>query len=706
MIPSTFHFLRPEWLFALIPAALIIALALRRMSDADRGGWATMVDSHLLRHLAVTGPATPGYRVWVASLAAALIAAVLAMAGPTWQKLPTPVYGGSEPTVIVLSLAQSMNGTDMVPSRLARAGHKLRDMLDQAKGGDVALVIYSDRPFVAAPLTADSEVIRQMLPELSTNLMPVLGNRLDLAIAEAQGLLSRGGADKGRIVVIADDAGHDPAASRQAAEAARKAGFQLSVLGVGTADGAKLQTAAGRSIRAQDGSTVTAKLDVAALTELSQAGGGQFSLVTPDNSDIAALLPEPSGDMAAPGRQSGLKTDRWYDTGYLLLLIPALLVPFAFRRGLLFALPLLFAGLGLAPDGAQAEGWSGLWKTPDQQGQRAFDKGDFATAASMFSNPDHKAGALFRAGEFDAAAQVYASLPDQPSAPAERYNLGNALARSGKFEEAIAAYDKALAMAPNDADARFNRDLVAKLLDQKKQEQQQKDQQEQSKQKDQNQNQDQSQSKDSQQQSDNGSNRTGDQNKDQKPSDQAGSQPDQSQTSQKGGDQPGEQGADQKNQTGGQPGQTKPGQEPQQSGGSGGEQSQGSVKGGPTAAQDQTDKAQSVGAESGSPGEPNDGQADANAATPGSTGKVPREDAQAGDVTDAAQNDLKDMMDKALAGNGIPGDQTDEASTAPGAAQPLDQATEQQLRAVPDDPSGLLRARIRQYYSRLSAAGQ
>ena len=128
MIPSSFHFLRPEWLLALFPAALIVALAARRMRHAGNGGWSALVDAHLLRHLSVKGSASRASQGWLAALAAALAAAVLAMAGPTWEKLPTPVYGGSEPTVIVLSLAQSMNGTDLVPSRLARAGQKLRDM--------------------------------------------------------------------------------------------------------------------------------------------------------------------------------------------------------------------------------------------------------------------------------------------------------------------------------------------------------------------------------------------------------------------------------------------------------------------------------------------------------------------------------------------------------------------------------------------------
>ena len=82
------------------------------------------------------------------------------------------------------------------------------------------------------------------------------------------------------------------------------------------------------------------------------------------------------------------------------------------------------------------------------------------------------------------------------------------------------------------------------------------------------------------------------------------------------------------------------------------------------------------------------------------------DDAEAAQQDAAQQSDLKERMDQALAGMS-PADQPgDGTATAQGAIQPLDQAAEQQLRAVPDDPSGLLRARIHQYYARLRAAGQ
>ncbi len=695
MIPSTFHFLRPEWLLALIPAALIVALGASRLTRAGSGEWAGLVDSHLLRHLAVRGADARGTRWWLAALGAGLLAAVLAMAGPTWQRLPTPVYGGSEPTVVVLSLAQSMNGTDLVPSRLARAGHKLRDILNREKGDEVALVIYADRPFVAAPLTSDTAVIREMLPELSTDLMPVLGNRLDLAIAEAQELLAQAGAASGRIVVMADDMGLDAGASLKAAEAARKAGYAVSVLGIGTEAGAGLQTAQGRAITGQDGTAITVKLDVAGLTRLAQAGGGAFSMVTADGRDIATVLPDAPEGLSAPGAQTDMVSDSWNDVGYWLLLIPVLLAPFAFRRGLLFALPLAFLGLGMTPHGASAGTFGDLLKTPDQQGQAAFDAGNYAGAARDFTSPEHKAAALYRAGDYEAAAETYASLPGAAEAEPGDYNLGNALAKAGRFEDALAAYDKALAKDPEDADAQFNRDLVAKLLEQQKQEQQKQDQQQQEQQQDQQQ-QGQQQQQDQQQSQGGGADQQQDQpqsgQQDQQDSGKDGNQPQDAQQDQQGDQQQGQDGQQTGDQQGAQPDQ------PQAQSGEQDEQ-----QAGQTPQDAESDNAPSP---QGTP-DAQSGNADAREPDRTPPAETERQDqtGQQADANESADNPLTDLLNDVLSGTQA-NEPAEQEATAQAPGPVLDQAAEQQLRAVPDDPTGLLRARIRQHYAQLRASGQ
>lgn len=651
---DSFFFLRPLWLLLLIPIVVLLWHLLQGNRTRVSTPWQRLVDPHLLQYLVVQSDSGNARRwhatLHIAVLGAALLAATLALAGPTWQRNRLPTYKARIPVVMVLSLAQSMNATDLSPNRLTRAEHKVRDILKRSKGGDLALVVYSDQPFAATPLTSDAKVIRDMLPELSTSLMPVLGNRLDLAIEQAATLLTQAGARQGQILVLADDAGEHPELGIKAAAKAADDGYRISVLGVGTDAGAALQTASGKTITDRAGQGYTTRLAAAELTEIAIAGEGHFALLTPDASDLDTLLADtPATGISTPQLEPALHADAWNDMGYWLLIIPLLLAPLAFRKNLLLsALPVLLA-LNLSvgtPDVQAAESqpaqnsnntmmqagtaasldntsdwstqWNKLWRTPDQRAVQDFQADDFEEAAQTFSNPDWKASALYRDGQFEQAASLYAS---DATTFNNQYNHGNALAMGGQFKQALAAYDKALELQPGNEDAAFNRNLVAKLLEQQKQEQQEQHQE-----------------------------AGDDQPQDQQQ--QASSEQPQSQQKQAGGDQPQEK----QQQAGGE--QT---QEQQQEAGS--------------------DQAQ------------DDNQ-------------QPSQSAQTADGKNAFQK----AMDKLLSGNGNAEDTGDadkpvdkDQPIAAGGYSEQDQATEQQLRAVPDDPSGLLRARIRQHYAQQRA---
>ncbi|HEU5443333.1 MAG TPA: hypothetical protein VFU61_05875 [Steroidobacteraceae bacterium] len=104
--------------------------------------------------------------------------------------------------------------------------------------------------------------------------------------------------------------------------------------------------------------------------------------------------------------------------------------------------------------------WSDLWRTPDQQGEELLDAGQPAQAAGRFHDPRRRAYADLRAGRYAQAAKLLAPFTDAQS----EYNRGNALARSGQLQAALAAYDAALKQAPGDKDIRHNRDLVEREL--------------------------------------------------------------------------------------------------------------------------------------------------------------------------------------------------------------------------------------------------
>ncbi|MDE2051328.1 MAG: hypothetical protein KGJ72_09945 [Gammaproteobacteria bacterium] len=109
--------------------------------------------------------------------------------------------------------------------------------------------------------------------------------------------------------------------------------------------------------------------------------------------------------------------------------------------------------------------WSDLWRTPDQQGQALLAGGQPAQAALRFHDPRRRAYAEIEAGRYGEAAQLLAPFNDARS----QYNRGNALARTGQLQAALAAYDAALKQAPGDRDTRHNRELVERALRQQQQ---------------------------------------------------------------------------------------------------------------------------------------------------------------------------------------------------------------------------------------------
>ncbi|MEJ2382697.1 MAG: VWA domain-containing protein [Gammaproteobacteria bacterium] len=270
----SFHFLRPLWFAALVPLAVLLAVWWR--SRRTSRSWQAVVDPRLLPHMLMDGGT--GRNAWsVLAVALGGVLAVTALAGPTWSKLQQPVFRRESALVVLLDLSRSMDATDLQPSRLQMAKFKLRDILVRRKEGDTALVVYAADPFVVTPLTNDVDTIERQLSSLTTQLMPVQGSRTDRAIAKAQALLQQSGAVRGDVLLITDGVNNDPpAALRAAVEKLVAAGYRLSVLGVGTDQGAPIPMGDGGFFKDSSGAIVLPKLDEAPLARLAAEGHGIY----------------------------------------------------------------------------------------------------------------------------------------------------------------------------------------------------------------------------------------------------------------------------------------------------------------------------------------------------------------------------------------------------------------------------------------------
>ena len=465
-MPAEFHFLRPDWLWVVPPVLACTVLLARR--QLGLGAWQNVVAAPLAPHvLSRSVTRRSDYRWWLLGLGGVI--ATLALAGPAWQRIEQPVFRSDQALVVALDLSRSMDAQDVAPSRLMRARLKILDMLERRGSGQTALVVYSANAFTVTPLTTDTDTIAALVNSLSTDIMPSRGSYPIAAINKGAQLLEQAGAAVGEVLLITDGSS-SPAAERIARDL-KSSGYTLSVLAVGTTEGAPIPRVSGGFVTDQSGNIAVPKLEERSLRRLAAAGGGRFSMLSTDNRDLDYLLSGETGMQQAGG--DSLATDNWREEGPWLVLLLLPLAAMAFRRGWVIVL-LLFV---LPPENqAYASPWDDLWLTKDQQAQRKLEEGAAADAVGLFEDPEWRAVAQYRAQDYVESAMAFAENDDSRSL----YNLGNAMARQGEFESAIDAYEQVLEIDPENEDAEYNRDLLKQAQEQQQSQQNEGDQQEQS----------------------------------------------------------------------------------------------------------------------------------------------------------------------------------------------------------------------------------
>lgn len=450
------EWLRPAWLLAL-PAGLALAWAWWR-TRAGSGLWRAQVDAELLDELAGRAPAASARRALGLAVAAYALV-IVALAGPSWRTQPAPLHADAGARVVVLDLSPSMDAVDVAPSRLERARAAVGDLLRDAAGARLGLVVFGADAFSVAPLTADPAVLLHLIGGLATGTLPRAGSRPDLGLDMARALLEKSGAAAGEVILVGDSGGDERTLA--AARALAGAGFPLSVLAVGTQLGGPVRVVGGAFARTVAGEVFIARPEFEALERVARAGGGSFRL-------LPAAGATPRVARAAPAwsesRIAGPGEARRDDGAWLALLA----LPFAallFRRGWLACLAALALNLSLPAPQALAFDWPDLWHRADQQAAASFARartGEEARIAARLS-PDSpwRALLLYRAGRYGEAAALFATLDTADA----HYNRGNALALAGRLEEALEAYDAALERRRAMSDALYNRSLVRAALE-------------------------------------------------------------------------------------------------------------------------------------------------------------------------------------------------------------------------------------------------
>lgn len=511
---ADFHFLRPLWFLGLIPAVLVLALFQWRKRSA--GNWAQIINPALLPFLmqGETGKKRHSTAWLITGLALVWLLSCISLAGPTWQQLPQPVHKEDSALIVVFDLSPSMLAEDIKPSRLVRARYKLIDILKKRREGFTALVVYGGEAHTVSPLTEDSNTIISLVPILHPTLLPEYGSNTEEAIEIALELAINGGYEQADILLITDGVARSAFGTIQSM-VSQAGKFRLSILGVGTDQGAPIPLGDGGFVKDSRGAILIPKLGASSLQALSSAQGGNYQTITAGDSDIEQILAVTEQLFPDATRELDRSFDLWDDQGYWLaiLLLPALLL--SFRKGAVVTL--VFAPLMFSSHPVEALDWKDLWQTPDQQGAQALEDGDLEAAQSLFNDSQWRGSAAYIAGNYDQAIDDYLGAETADA----HYNRGNSLAKSGDLEGAIEAYNQALKQQPEMEDAAANRDLVEKLKEQQEESSEQQDQDQEKKDQDKKDQQDQDQN----QQQEDGDPQPSDSSDEQQEQDQQDQQP-------------------------------------------------------------------------------------------------------------------------------------------------------------------------------------
>jgi Ca-activated chloride channel family protein len=391
--------------------------------------------------------------------------------------------------LFALDTSQSMLADDLSPNRLDRARLGIHDFVGRLEGDRIGLIPFAGSAYALCPLTLDYDAFRESLQVINTQMIPHQGTDLASAIQEAERLFEENQNNQ-RILVLITDGEDLQGDVLEVAKKAHEKGMVIYTVGVGNPEGSTIpiQYQNGRRdvMRDQKGEVVRTKLDESTLKKIAEMTKGLYVPLGRGAEGLNTIYQEklrlmPKTDLNQRMEKIPLEQFVWPLALAVLLLFVEFFLPDRKRvkpvPAALMGWLLIFLGTA-----AVIQPLSGQGTVTYNRGTEAYQRGEFAEASDLLRESLHTA-------DLELQQRTY-------------YNLGNALYRLGqqaqekepdatikRWQDSIKAYEDALALRSDDDDARYNRDLVKKKLEQLQQQQQQqnpqdqknKDQQEQEK---------------------------------------------------------------------------------------------------------------------------------------------------------------------------------------------------------------------------------
>ena len=427
---ADFHFLRPWFLLLLlIPLSFYFSVF---KGNQNVSSWEKVCDKNLLNYLLIKDKSSKR-KIGVALTYLGLILSIVAISGPTWKKYDIPALNNQSPVMIVLNMSSDMLKTDIKPNRLDRAKIEILQLLRDLGSSEVALVAYTNEPFLISPMTSDPEIIINLLDAVVPDIMPINGDRLDRAINLADKKITEAGYKNGNIVVFTCETPMSLGSAISAVKQANKNGNSVNIVNISTTQNDKLK-------------------------QIASMGDGIY-LQSGDNIKLIANRILKQKENYKKGNN---KTAQWLDFGWYLLLVVALCCLNFFRKGVLIVVLTLCIS-------SAAE--AGFWFNDNFMAMKSFKQKQYGDAAEKFENIKWKGSSYYKDGDFEQAAKLFEDQDDIES----MYNYGNALAKSGKIDDAIKVYENVLEKNASHEDAKYNLEYLKQQQQQSQSQNQKRD---------------------------------------------------------------------------------------------------------------------------------------------------------------------------------------------------------------------------------------
>ncbi|PWJ44256.1 VWA domain-containing protein [Sediminitomix flava] len=433
---ESFHFLRPEWLWAFIPLLGITFLLL--FAIKDRSKWKKAIPKHLQPYLFVKGSKWANLMP-IILLELGVSCLIIAISGPTWYKKEITGQKTEAVLLMTLDLSGSMMAKDLSPNRLERAKMKIKDLLDHNPRASTGLVVFAGTPHTVLPPCNDYDIIQTQIEGLYPAAMPVRGSNISLLIEEWKERLKNVKAPS-TILLFTDELSEKD--TDELIYYIQNSIHELTIVPMSTPQGAKIPKNKKGTAITQNGKAVISKMDQAVLGRLSASEQVHISQLTLDDSDME-LIAKKVSDKLIYQEDEEESDEEWEDLGILFVLPIFFISLFWFRKGWMVQWCLVFVFIlpSCSPNDPNAD----LWFSQDYQAQAKEKNGDFEAAAEQYQDLAHKGVAYYKAENYDAALAVF----ELDSSSEGNYNRALTLVELGRLEEAKDAFSKAQELDPD-----------------------------------------------------------------------------------------------------------------------------------------------------------------------------------------------------------------------------------------------------------------